>query len=538
MRSHGLRVFPLLTATILWAVAAIAQGETWSLDLKQLDARDQSRGFSNRMDYILRATSPQHFFLQMMPDGKGGTRLMGNELSEESFKKLVKKEPEYKTKSPFKGVAKLGTQEFAFALDISAAPASEAEKDEKAETDEGKKAAEGDSAIAKLKQKLADGLSAPKINAYDRLYFDRNHNGDLTDDEALSGDVQTGSYGGGQAYARISFPRLDVTIDADGTSVESSFFVSGNCHASADFNYTQIQINAGAYRDGEITLDGQKRRAVLVDFNSNGRFDDSLKVITITRAPGREEIYPQHGDMILIDPSDKNENYDSPYDVTTSSYRYDVSKLINLAGRFYDMTITPAGDKLTLEPSSAALGNVTNSNDGFRALIYDGDIALKISGDKNTPVPVPEGEWRLLSYTIRLNESTEPPKEEEKKAEEGKSAVKLLEDAIKAFVKSTPVAGSTSEWSVVTARGPKDYKPVKVVKGETVEMPFGPPYTPLVTSQNWGNPAELQLEMSLVGSAGETCSDMTVRGGRPGKPEFTITDPKGEVVQQGSFEYG
>jgi len=29
-----------------------------------------------------------------------------------------------------------------------------------------------------------------------------------------------------------------------------------------------------------------------------------------------------------------------------------------------------------------------------------------------------------------------------------------------------------------------------------------------------------------------------VNGGRPEQPEFTITDPKGEVVQQGRFEYG
>ena len=44
--------------------------------------------------------------------------------------------------------------------------------------------------------------------------------------------------------------------------------------------------------------------------------------------------------------------------------------------------------------------------------------------------------------------------------------------------------------------------------------------------------------MSLVGSAGEVCTNMMVDGGRPAKPEFTITDPKGKVVQQGSFEYG
>jgi hypothetical protein len=29
-----------------------------------------------------------------------------------------------------------------------------------------------------------------------------------------------------------------------------------------------------------------------------------------------------------------------------------------------------------------------------------------------------------------------------------------------------------------------------------------------------------------------------VDNSRPGKPKFTITDPDGKVVQEGSFEYG
>ena len=41
-----------------------------------------------------------------------------------------------------------------------------------------------------------------------------------------------------------------------------------------------------------------------------------------------------------------------------------------------------------------------------------------------------------------------------------------------------------------------------------------------------------------MGSAGEVCTNMMVDGDRPSKPEFTITDPKGKVVEQGSFEYG
>ena len=95
--------------------------------------------------------------------------------------------------------------------------------------------------------------------------------------------------------------------------------------------------------------------------------------------------------------------------------------------------------------------------------------------------------------------------------------------------------------SLVTAQATAAYKAVKVVKGETVELPFGPPYKPTVTANYFedGNKQKLlSLGMSLVGSAGEVCTNMMVNGGRPPKPEFTITDAKGKVVQQGSFEYG
>ena len=58
------------------------------------------------------------------------------------------------------------------------------------------------------------------------------------------------------------------------------------------------------------------------------------------------------------------------------------------------------------------LGNVTNPNDGYSAVIYGDRGFLKIAGDKDTPVAVPEGEWKLLSYSInrsRLRPSRSNP---------------------------------------------------------------------------------------------------------------------------------
>jgi hypothetical protein len=56
--------------------------------------------------------------------------------------------------------------------------------------------------------------------------------------------------------------------------------------------------------------------------------------------------------------------------------------------------------------------------------------------------------------------------------------------------------------------------------------------------QGGGENKQASLAMTLVGSVDEVVSDMMVNGGRPPKPELTIKDPKGEVVQSGSFEYG
>jgi hypothetical protein len=92
---------------------------------------------------------------------------------------------------------------------------------------------------------------------------------------------------------------------------------------------------------------------------------------------------------------------------------------------------------------------------------------------------------------------------------------------------------------MVSARAKRDYPPVAVRAGETVELRFGAPYKPQVSASGSFQPGgALPLGLSLVGVGGEVCSSLTVDGGRPPKPTFTITDPDGKVVQQGNFEYG
>jgi hypothetical protein len=69
-------------------------------------------------------------------------------------------------------------------------------------------------------------------------------------------------------------------------------------------------------------------------------------------------------------------------------------------------------------------------------------------------------------------------------------------------------------------------------------MPFGPPYKPVVKVDYSPSADQVRLGMTLVGAAGERCTNMMVQGSRPSKPDFTIRNLKGEVVYHGSFDYG
>jgi hypothetical protein len=539
----------------VFALVAVAWGETCTLELKRLNA------VSREADSVFRSVNPQHFFVQLSK----GSMQPGDPDQIATFKKIVTKEPKYRLQDPFRGVVRLGSQEFAFALD-GTLPApkdqkADAEKDKQTEArkpdekkaDKSDEKSAKDAANAKLVGKLAKVVTPekPGVIVYDRLYFDLNHNGDLTDDKVIEAESQGGQRIGGnarQAYSVIRFPRVDVTLDNDGVKSDYSFFFQGQVIAAPNFSYASLLLTAGAYRVGEITLDGKKHQVVLLDFNSNGRFGDETKLLTVSGIQNGKTVsqrYPQQGDMLVIDPALERSR---SRDVAGSDNRHDVSKLIDIDGKFYDMKFSPAGDKLTLKPSATPLGMVSNPNGAFHAVICGDYGILKIHGDKDKPAAVPEGEWRLLSYTIQCMDADKSGKAGEKKTDKKADAKKTdakLSPAMESLSKNLDAllggsSGGRSRISTVSARLTDECKPVKVVKGRTVEMPFGPPYKPVVTM--WGMKDGQQkiasLGMSLVGSAGEVCSNMTINGGSPPKPKFTITDTKGNVVQEGSFEYG
>ncbi len=541
-------------------LAAIgAPGEECTLTLKRLESTSRY----TPAEYQFRATYPQSVHAQFQdPSGRVRVEIGGAADAEKAFKQIVKKEPaKYECKHPFRGVVKLGTQEFAFAFDAVGAKPDEKQAKEEAEKAKAAKKKEK----AKPKSSLLDSLSRAltdeepgsdavqarrpgKAIVYNRLYFDRNRNGDLTDDKVIESETSDARmFSSSMNYAQARFPVVAVPLEADGTKYEYAFNVNVTYQAMDErMGYASASFSAAAYREGEITLEGKKRRVALVDFNSNGRFDDAMTIRDDVR--GRVgEVYPQYGDILLLDPQANLPVYLNPYDVTSSGNRYNVSKLVSIDGKFYDLAISPAGEKLSLKPVTPSIGYVTNPNEGFTAVVYSDKGFMRISGGKSKPAPLPEGTWKLLSYTIDQTGIEEKPKpaaeKKDKPGEKGKEGQKpseLLSAVVRALgggvAASSPVM--PLRLTRVSAQATRDCKPVEVRKGQTVALPFGPPYKPVVRVDNPQGPQQVRLGMTLVGLAGERCTDMMVRGGRPSKPEFTVSNPKGEVVYRGSFEYG
>ena len=114
-------------------------------------------------------------------------------------------------------------------------------------------------------------------------------------------------------------------------------------------------------------------------------------------------------------------------------------------------------------------------------------------------------------------------------------------------------------WTIVSAEAAGNSPAVIVGKAETIKLPFGPPFKPVVTAyrreitqyvvvgpdgkvQSKTLPDKdrevIRLSMSLVGAANEVCTNLMVSGDRPPAPKFTVKTPDGKVVLSGDFEYG
>jgi hypothetical protein len=419
--------------------------QTLAMDLVRFETpQERTRTRPNTMtDYALRLTKPQLFYVQF--------RQRENRHAAD-FQRVVTREPDYKSSTPFRAVAKLGSGDYAFALDVS----------------------------------------EQRSVGYDVLYFDRNGNGDLTDDEPVSSGRPAGRRT--SSFAQSQFPRLDFEVDADGTPVDYAALVTAYVRASRTSPYASVSVFAAAVREGYIEQEQQKTRLVLVDQNTNGRFDDKVTV----RFSGERAI-PSEGDLLLVNPNPRGR---LTSDVTMGRDRHFVGRSVCIGKSYYRMEVTPAGDQVRLKPIEMAAGYVINPSPTFRATLYNDDHGvLLVNGMRNARIPLPTGSWKVASYTI---------------------------DA----------TGLTSrDRTAVSATFGEDYRAIEVTKDKAVDLPFGAPFKAVVSAQR-SSTNRVYLSLAFLGVQGERCTSIYVNGERPPKPRFVVRTTDGKNVHQGAFDYG
>jgi hypothetical protein len=396
--------------------------------------------------YYLMLTSPQRFLMQ---SGGVASPLQAN------FQKIVNKEPQYVAPVPFRAVARLNGQQYAFVLDV---------------TD-------------------------TKAMGYNKLYFDLNHNGDLTDDTPITTkDVYAPPKSGD---SQSQFPRVDLRLDGQGQSAEYSFLLSVQCHGTGAEQFVAMaMLAAAAVREGYITQHGKKIHLVLVDKNSNGRFDD----LTSVHFTGNR-IIPSWGDLLLVNPNPKNL---PSGEGGLGRDQYFLNRTVFLGRNFYRLEVAPPGDNLKLTPAELALGYITNPSPAYRAVIFSDDYGVvMIGGTKDQKIPLPEGPWKIANYTLAAA-----------------PGARFAQTAISAAFSDTS-AGIT------------------VKKGETMVLPFGVPYRAKVTAERHPQDKDkVLLSLSILGTAGEQCTGISINGAQPPGPQFVIKDSEGKEVHQGKFKFG
>ncbi|MBN1908726.1 MAG: hypothetical protein JW818_03220 [Pirellulales bacterium] len=547
----------VLAVVALVALAADVGGATCKLELKKPgDVKPVlvNGEYVQPIESLFGSTQSQRFSIRV--GGPQGARARAAQQGIPEFSEVITKElDKYQSEKPLRGVVKLGTEYYGFVLDTEP-PKPKPEKKEaeaKDEKKEEKKAEKKSGSVAKRsiassgrRVVLMDGGlvflngdegEQTEVPPYTRLYLDLNHNGDLTDDKVIEADTSADSrrrvY---RSYAYYTFPVMTVPIEVDGAKADYMFRMSVSVNARGEQIYANGSVQAAGYREGQITLDGQEYRVVAIDFNGNGRFDDTTSMRT-AGSPTRRYIRPDLGDLLFLVKPDSRVSYGSVYSPSTQQTEHLVGKHLNVKGRLYEMKLSPVGDELTLVPVEGARGFVTNPNEGYQAVVYNDEMGpLKISGDASGKAELPPGDWKLYSYTI---DRTTPPKAEEKaeadtaseKTDEAKSEEKKAKKVIR------PRRARPTD-TMVYARAMPEYNAVTVAEGETVEMPFGPPFQPIVTASYNKKNNRASLGMKLVGAGGESCSGLVLKGNRPDKPTFTVTTPDGTEVAKGNFEYG
>ena len=173
-----------------------------------------------------------------------------------------------------------------------------------------------------------------------RMYFDRNHNGDLTDD----GDGKMTSVGKSLPGARVGphFTVVPASWGRDGVeTARGDFGIMCLIGPERTGGPDEVHLRTAAVRTGTITVDGRPRRLALAETAVDGNFD------LAAAEPATRENFARRTTRtaILILDADGDGEF-GPQEV------FDACLPLRIGTQTYEALSTPDGTRLTLRPTS------------------------------------------------------------------------------------------------------------------------------------------------------------------------------------------
>ena len=355
-----------------------------------------------------------------------------------------------------------------------------------------------------------------KDSFYNLIYFDANGNRDLTDDLPLKGNVVTEG-----SRIRSKFPPIDFAATIDGKPLVYSvipqverFFLGSVTEflvrvLGVDVDQPMIRLRPNCAYVGELDVEGQRFHITLGDRDVNGRFDDRLRSFPSSRQDTPAEYA---GDFVEIQAADD----------TSPKLLQMLGDLLVIRGTLFEVHVDVAAGKMSLLPCERAIAPVKLPGE-FETLTLRTDAAIPKGVMMYRPaqtVPLPCAAYRLVQYDL------------------------LRKD------------GQGDVWTL-NAKDTNECKPILVAGGQDNTMAYGEPFSPIVTVRDgkiqrsffWG--ASAKLDLAIKGAGNEKVDEIAhVSGDRttlplsamnsrsPQAPRYKVAKPGGEVVSQGTFEYG
>lgn len=359
---------------------------------------------------------------------------------------------------------------------------------------------------------------------YSRLYFDANGNNDLTDDPVIDGGF--GGEDGEFCYAVL--PSVDTMIEIEGKSLPYCFRAHVFYSYFGDYGRPDKQLTkenidenmtfefrSNCFYSGGFELDGSSYGVALGDTNVNGRFNDRFPA----QGSSVEELVEAYGQSALFSGSDHfylaTGRQPEARDVQVCG------NLLLVDGRLFDVNISTPEGKMTLKPVTESLVplNLPMATERMTVYTEDGRSCLMMYRPGNEAM-IPRGKYRLLGYTVL------------RKDEQGDEW--FLAAAATADISSVTVDGSTHP-----------------------SLRFGEPYVPVIelseAAKQGVREGATQVRVGFIveGGGKERLADLSRVSGnrtrielsaenpnRPKEPTYKIVQPDGQIVAQGSFEYG